>query len=115
MGKKARWIRNEMGKKSFIFGNLDRWWSLFLIAIKKPSLKEKDWVIRTSPFTAFHRRLDVKHIQAGFLAYGSSYSLPLPTLTLPQAQDFGQWIWQVSSPITAAWPSPALTGFPFRF
>jgi len=23
-----------------------------------------------------------------------------------------QWIWQVSSPITAAWPSPTSTGFP---
>jgi hypothetical protein len=39
---------------------------------KKPSLQKKDWVIFTSPFTAFHRRLNVKHIQAGFLAYGSS-------------------------------------------
>jgi len=38
----------------------------------------KDWVFSTLPFTVFHRRLIVKRIQAGFLAYGSSYSLPLP-------------------------------------
>ena len=38
----------------------------------------KDWVFLTSPFTVFRRRLNVKRIQAGFLAFGSSYFLPLP-------------------------------------
>ncbi len=57
--------------------------------------------------------LSVKNIQAGFLTLGSSYSLRLPTLR--QAQDSG--LLQVSSPITAAGPSPTfpsneITGFP---
>jgi hypothetical protein len=45
---------------------------------KKPALREKERVFLTSLFTAFHRRPIVKCIQAGFLAYGSPYFLPLP-------------------------------------
>jgi hypothetical protein len=33
----------------------------------------KDWVFSTLPITVLHRRPIVKRIQAGFLAYGSSY------------------------------------------
>ena len=39
----------------------------------------KDRVFLTLPFTVLRRRLGVKRIQAGFLAFGSSYFLPLPT------------------------------------
>ena len=35
--------------------------------------------------------------------------LPAPSHSALNAE---QWIWQVSYPITAAWPSPTLTGFP---
>ncbi len=58
---------------------------------KKLSLQKKDWVFFTSPFTAFHRRLIVKRIQADFLAYGSSYSLPLPTLRVAQGSGSGKF------------------------
>jgi len=71
----VRWNRNEMEKKSFILGILYEWARSFILHCntnKKPSLQRKDWVIFTSPFTAFQRRLNVKRIQAGFLAYGSS-------------------------------------------
>jgi hypothetical protein len=54
--------------------------NFYQTANKKPSPQEKDWVFSTPPFTAFHRRPVVKRIQAGFLAYGSSYRLPLPIL-----------------------------------
>jgi hypothetical protein len=40
---------------------------------KKPSLRMKDWVFSCLTFTVLHRRPIVKRIQAGFLAYGSSY------------------------------------------
>jgi len=59
--------------------------------------------------------LFVKNIQAGFLTLGSSYFLRLPILR--SARDSGSL--QVSSPITAAGPSPTfsvlteITGFPF--
>ena len=46
-------------------------------------------------------------IQAGLLTLGSSYRLRLPGLS---ASD----ILQLSSPITAAGPSPNSTGFPFQ-
>jgi hypothetical protein len=82
---------------------------------KNPAFGRKTGFHFTSPSTAFHRRPIVKRIQAGFLAYGSSYSLPLP-IPSPEfvegSKDSG--LWQVSSPITAAWPSPIRTGFPFK-
>src|SRR4030042_6381677 len=85
MEKARRWSPNEMDTKSFKFQ------VLFILSQinKKPDLQKKDRVFSTSPFTAFHRRPIVKCIQAGFLAYGSSYCLPLPAPTLRQAQDSG--------------------------
>ena len=47
----------------------------------------------------------VKNIQAGFLTLGSSYFLRLPTLTFRRAVAY----LQVSSPITAAGPSPTFS------
>jgi hypothetical protein len=64
---------------------------------KKPDLHKEDRVFSKVTFTVSHRRPDVKRIQAGFLAYGSSYYslkshilqtfLPLPILTLRQTFD----------------------------
>ncbi len=42
----------------------------------------KDRVFLILPFTVLRRRLHVKRVQAGFLAFGSSYFLPLPILSL---------------------------------
>ena len=47
--------------------------------------------------------------KAGLLAFGSTYSPPLPVSLLPK-----QWYWQISSPITAAGPLPICTGFPIK-
>ena len=46
-------------------------------------------------------------VQAGLLTFGSAYRLRLPGLS-------ASGIVQLSSPITAAGPSPIFTGFPFR-
>ena len=46
-------------------------------------------------------------VQAGLLTLGSSYRLRLPGLP-------ASGILQLSSPITAAGPSPNCTGFPFQ-
>jgi hypothetical protein len=45
--------------------------------------------------------------QAGLLTFGSSYRPHLPSLS-------ASGILQLSSPITAAGPSPILTGFPLK-
>jgi hypothetical protein len=51
----------------------------------------KDWVFSTLPFTVLHRRPIVKRIQAGFLAYGSSYCLPLPIPGLSKDSGSGKF------------------------
>ncbi len=49
------------------------------------------------------------YIQAGLLTRGSSYLPRLPILRLQNSD-----ILRFSSPLTAAGPSPILTGFPVR-
>jgi hypothetical protein len=46
---------------------------------KKSRPSEEEPGLLCPPSQPLHRRLNVKRIQAGILAYGSSYSLPLPT------------------------------------
>jgi hypothetical protein len=47
---------------------------------KNPAFRRKTGLLSKPIFTALHRRPIVKRIQAGFLAYGSSYPSPLPVL-----------------------------------
>jgi hypothetical protein len=74
--RNRRWIPNEIEAAIFRVEIP----VIFQIPIKNPVFGRKTGFFSTSPFTVFHRRPIVKRIQAGFLAYGSSYSLPLPIL-----------------------------------
>jgi len=73
---------------------------------KIPSLLHEDWgFYPLSPFTVFSSKTSQWRIsRSGFLTSGSSYSLRLPALSLSK----GSGLSQVSSPITAAGPSPTL-------
>jgi len=78
----------------------------------KGSKKNPDsaWKTGVLPARTLHslilEDLFVKHIQAGFLTLGSSYSLRLPILPPSTCSGFTWWPLQVSSPNTAAGPSP---------
>jgi hypothetical protein len=120
--EKGRWTPIEATKK---VSSLRKWFLFFMIN-KKPQPSEERLGFETAKlFTAFHRRPIVKRIQAGLLTCGSSYGDLFflhrsPTLVLPQSllapshpsTSSGQWLWQVSSPLTAAWPSSISTRFP---
>jgi len=105
-----------MEKKSFIFGILYGWRRSFFIAIKTKTQSSEE---RLGNFYITLHSLPPKTQREAYSGRFSGLRIvlilaPSRPLTLRQAQGFGQWIWQVSSPITAAWPSPILTGFPFR-
>ena len=73
--------------------------------------------IRGYPFFIHGNLLSAGHrprvldtlVQAGLLTHGSSYRPHLPDGRLPSVAFL-----RLSSPITAAGPSPISTGFPFR-
>jgi len=100
-----------MEKKSFIFGILYGWRRSFFIAIKTKTQSSGE---RLGNFYITLHSLPPKTQRE---AYSGRFSgLRIVLLLAPSRPELveGQWIWQVSSPITAAWPSPILTGFPFR-
>jgi hypothetical protein len=86
---------------------------------KKPVSKKKDrrFFLRQT-FTAFHRRLIVKRTRAGFLTLPTSTRLPVLRPFNLGTQGSGFFVKALPSSnhegeITAAWPSPTLTEFPF--
>ena len=71
------------------------------------------WLVTTTSRLAIDR---LRRLKTEREAYSGRYSgLRILLLLAPShpLADPGQWIQQVSSPITAAWPFPILTGFPF--
>jgi len=115
MEKKVRWMRNEIEKKGFIFKIPYGCRHSFFIAIKTKTQSSKE---RLGNFYITLHSLPAKTQREAYSGRFSGLRIvlllaPSRPLTLRQAQGFGQWVWQVSSPITAAWPSPILTRFPF--
>ena len=69
----------------------------------------KDWVFF---YLTLHSPPPKTHCEAHSGRF-SGFRIILLLAPSHPALSAGQWIWQVSYPITAAWPSPTLTGFPF--